>query len=89
MANTSPPWAQYRVIEALRLITLDKYSGVCPIGVGETMLHFLAKYVLAVSGKEEKLACSADQVCMGTEGDIEVAIHASKALVDQHRLEED
>ena len=53
------------------------------------LYRLLAKCILAVAGKESKLACGAEQVCAGTEGGIEGAIHAAKALVDQHRLEED
>ena len=60
LANTSLLWARYRSIMASRLIALDKCPGVCPIGVGKTLRRLLAKCILAVAGKEAKLACGTD-----------------------------
>ena len=35
LTNESPPWAAYRTIMAARLVALDKFSGVRPVGIGE------------------------------------------------------
>ena len=72
----------------VRLIYIDKCLGVGPIGVGETLCRLLAKCVLGVTGKDAKLACRADQVCMGTKVGIEGAIHIAKARVDQYQLKD-
>eukprot|EP00978_Attheya_sp_CCMP212_P005260 scaffold11661_cov30-Attheya_sp.AAC.1 len=35
MSNESPPWAAIRALIVCRLLALNKWPGICPIGVGE------------------------------------------------------
>ena len=39
------------------LIGMDKYTGVRPMGVGETWKRMMAKCVLKVAGQEVKETC--------------------------------
>ena len=89
MANTFPPWAAYRALMAGRLIALNKFPGVRPIGIGKTWRRLGAKCVLKIAGSEAKEACGTDQLCAGLEAAIEGGIHATKEWWDVHRQEED
>ena len=50
MVNDFPSWATIRTLTANRLMDLDKYPGVQPIGIGEILRWLLTKYVLKVDG---------------------------------------
>ena len=82
MANSSPPWADYRALMACCLVALDKRPGVCPVGIGETLSRARAKLVMRAAGDQAKTACGNLQLCAGLEASIEGATHA----VGQHRL---
>ena len=49
-----------------RLITLDKYPGVCPVEVGETLRRLFAKCVLKVTRPKATNACQDDHICAGS-----------------------
>ena len=78
-----PPWATYRALMACRLVALDKRPGVCPVGIGETLLRALAKLVTRAAGDQAKTACVNLQLCAGLEAGIEGATHT----VGQRRVE--
>ena len=59
-----------------RLVALDKYPGVRPVGIGEVWRRLMAKCVLEVAGHEGKAACGAHQLYCGLEAGIEGAVHA-------------
>ena len=61
---------------ALRLVVLDKRSGVCPVGIGETLRQALAKLVMREARYQAKTSCGNLQICAGLEAGIEVATHA-------------
>ena len=49
MPNGHPPWAAYMELMSGRLVGLNKFPGVRPVGVGETWIRMLAKCVLAMT----------------------------------------
>jgi hypothetical protein len=63
-----------------RLLGLNKFPGVRPVGVGEIWRRVCAKTVLLVAGEEAKEACGIDQLCAGLEAGIEGGIHAINEL---------
>ena len=75
MANSSPPWSDYRALMACFLVALDKRPGVCPVGIGETLLRSLAKLVMRAAGDQAKTACGNLQMCAGLEAGIEGSTH--------------
>ena len=73
MANSSPPWEDYRALMACRLVALDKRPGVRPVGIGETLRRALAKLVMRAAGDQAKTACGNLQLCAGLKTGIEGA----------------
>jgi hypothetical protein len=71
-----------------RLVALDKYPGIRPIGIGETWRRLAAKATLLASGKHAKELCGIDQLCAGLEAGIE-GIHAIDELWKQHKEQEE
>ena len=57
MANSSPPWATYLSLMARRLVALDKWPGVRPVVIGETLRRALDKLVMRAAGDQAKTAC--------------------------------
>ena len=43
LANGYPPWAAYRAMTSCRLVALDKYPDVRPIGIGDIMRRLVCK----------------------------------------------
>ena len=68
---------------ACSLVALDKRTGVCPVGIGETLHRALAKLVMREARVQAKTACGNIQLCAGLEAGIEGSTHA----VGQRRLE--
>eukprot|EP00957_Ditylum_brightwellii_P126926 9676151-Ditylum_brightwellii.AAC.1 len=64
IANIRQNWATYQVIMAGRLITLDKFPGVHPVGVRNFLLHKLGKCIIAVCGEDDTEACGIQQLCL-------------------------
>ena len=83
MANSSRPWSAYCALMACRLVTLDKRTGVQPVGIGKTIRRALAKLVIRTAGDQAKKGGGNLQLCADLEASIEVANHA----VGQRRLE--
>ena len=82
MANSSPPWAAYRVLMECRLVALYKRPGVRPIVIWETLRRDLAKHIMRAAGGQAKTSCGNPQLCASLKAGIEGAIHA----VGQRRL---
>ena len=69
---------------ACRLVALDKWPGVRPVGIGETLCRSLAKLFIRVVGGQAKTAFGNLQLFAGLESGIEGATHS----VVQRRLEQ-
>ena len=50
-----------------QLIALDQQTGVRPVGVGETFIPLVAKWVLQVMGQEANTVCGTEQLTEGLE----------------------
>ena len=55
------------------LIALNKYSGVPPIGIGETVHRKIRKAVCLATYTDAALVCGSDQLCAGLKAGIEGA----------------
>jgi hypothetical protein len=64
LSNGFPPWVGYRAFMSGWLCTLDKCTGVHPVGLGETCRYATAKIFLLVACAETKEACRIDQLCL-------------------------
>ena len=62
------------------LITLDKQTGVCPVGVGETSRCIFAKCVIRVMCPKATNACQDDHTCSNLKPVIDGAVHRVKAI---------
>ena len=58
-----------------RLITLDKQTDVCLVGIRENWKHIFAKCVLKFTGYKVTNACLDEQICDGLKAGIDRAIH--------------
>ena len=67
MSNYRPPWATYRTLMSGRLIGLDKFPGVRPVGLGEIWRWILAKCMFVVMEAGAKEACGKEQLYSGLE----------------------
>ena len=67
---SSPLLAAYRAMMACHLVALDNRPGVGPSGIGETLSHAVAKFVMRVAGDQTKTVCGSLQLCVGLEGSI-------------------
>ena len=88
-SNAPTPWVVYSALMAVRLIGLDKHTGVKTVGIGETWRRCFEKFVLVMAVPEAKDACRAEQLCSVPEVGIEGVIHAMRLLCQKHLLEED
>lgn len=65
-----------------RLIPLNKYPGVCPIGVGEVVRRIIGKAVMKIVKHDLQDAVVILQLCAGQDAGCEVAIHAIPQIFD-------
>ena len=72
-----------------RLLGLNKFPGVQPVGVGEVWCRACTKTVLLVAGEEAKELCGINQLCANMEVGIEGEIHVITELWQQMKEEED
>ena len=54
IANYSPLWAAYCSIMAARLVTLDKYPVLIPVGTGELCRRLVSNIILQSIGAQAK-----------------------------------
>ena len=88
LANEWYPGDANNALMLGRLIGLDKYPRVRPVGVGETWRQLMAKCVLKVTGQGGNEVCGTDElfggICAGFEG----GIHTMR-LVWHHNVQKD
>ena len=68
--------ASLQAYVACRLIPLDKWPGVRPIGIGEVVRRIIGRAILTVTSKTIEQAAGSLQLCAGQDCGIEGAIHA-------------
>ena len=59
-----------------RLVDLDKQTGVCSVGIGETLRRALTKLVLGLVEDQVKVSCSNLHIFAGLEAVIKGVKHA-------------
>ena len=72
---------------ACRLIPLDKYPGVRPIGIGEVHRRIITKAILILLKQDILDAAGTIQVCAGQESGCEAAIHAMRQIFADEETE--
>jgi hypothetical protein len=80
LVNDTPLWVAYQALMSGRLLGLNKFPGVRPVGVGEVQCHACAKTVLFAAREEAKESCGIDQLCANLEAGIEGGIHVINEL---------
>ena len=68
-----------------RLFALDKFPGVRPVGIGETLRRIIGKIVCTVTRLDLAMQCGTDQLCAGIKCGIEGAVHAMCSLFSEHQ----
>ena len=63
-----------------RLIEIDKQTGICLVGVGETWRHLFAQCVLKITGTKATNAYQYNQICANLEAGIDGDIHDVQAI---------
>ena len=53
------------VLLAIKLVALNKYTGVRQVGISNIWRQEFVKYVMVVCKKEATESCGADQLCGG------------------------
>ena len=76
--DSPPPWISPCLL-ASRLIVLDKYPGLRPIGIGKTHRRIIAKAVLLITRSDIQDATSPRQLCAGKITNIEEATKGMRA----------
>ena len=64
---------------ASRLIALDKYPGIRPIGIGDTARRIITKAVLVIARGDIQDAAGSVQLCAGQASGCEAAIHSVRS----------
>jgi uncharacterized protein YsxB (DUF464 family) len=62
---------------------MDKFLGVCPIGIGDVWRRLVAKCVLTGAGHSANTSCGSDQLCAGLRAGIDGAIHGVSTLYNE------
>ena len=60
---------------AARMVALEKFPGVIPVGIGEVCRCLLTKLILQAGGAQSKEACVSVNLCLGLEAGIYGMIH--------------
>ena len=89
MANGTPPWAAIRALMIGRLLGMNKFPGVRPLGCGEAWRRLLAKVFLAVTITEVELECGIEQLCGRLRAGIEGGVHDMRTMWDLMKSEEE
>ena len=63
-----------------RLVPLEKYPGVRPVGIGEVVRRIVGKAVMKVVKRDLQEAIGSVQLCAGQEAGCEAAVHAMENL---------
>jgi hypothetical protein len=83
LSNGNPPFAAFRAALENRLIAMDKFPGVRPIGIGDVLRRLVAKCVLTGAGHSATTSCGSDQLCAGLRAGTDGAIHGVSALYNE------
>ena len=70
---------------ACRLIALDKYPGLHPIDIEETVRRIIGKAIAITITEDIQEACGALQVCAGRISGCETAVHAMRQVYDSQQ----
>ena len=79
--------ASLESLVACRLIPLNKYPGLRPVGVGEVLRSISGKVVMMISKQDVMKATGSLQVFVGKEASNETAIHAVHEIFKDHTIE--
>ena len=69
-------------------MVLNRFPGVRPIGIGETMCRIIKKAVCLVTHPDDALVWYSDQLCVGLQAGIEETIHSMNDLFSTHHDKE-
>ena len=72
---------------ACRLIPLDKYPGVRPIGIGEVVRRIIGKAIMKTTKCFLRNAVGCIQLCAGHDAGCEAAVHAMAQIFDDNETE--
>ena len=87
LANSIVPWDDIRALISNRLIALDKFPGVRPIGIGESLCHIIGKAICSATRLDLAVICGTDQLCGGMKCGNEGAVHVvADPFEDNHSL---
>ena len=68
------------------LLALDKNPGVCPIRIGDTARHIIAKAILNIT-RQDAQKPAGSQLCAGQISGIEAAVHAVRSFFQREETE--
>jgi hypothetical protein len=83
LSNDNPPFAAFRAALANRLIAMNKFPGVRPVGIGDIWRRLIAKCVLTGAGHSATTTCGSDQLCAGLRAGTDGAIHGVSTLYNE------
>ena len=85
MTNSIAPLDDIRALLANRLIALEEYPGIRPIGVGESVRRVIGKAVCMATRMDIEESSGVRQLCAGIKAGIEGAVHAVNELFDERK----
>ena len=88
LANQNPPWDAYKAFMFGHLISLEKLTGVCPVGAGEIWCPLFAKCVLNVTGSRATHACRDDHICAWLKTGIDMVLHGVQYICEANSTKE-
>ena len=80
LANNIVEWDDIRAMKANKLIALDKFPGVRPIGIGDVAARQCAKAMIYITGGDVQSECLADQIYSGLKSGREGCIQSLRKL---------
>ena len=81
MTNSFPPWAVHCSQMTCCLVAPDKRPGVRPVGIEETPLWALAKFLMRAAWDQAKTVYGNLQLCAGLEPGIEGSTHSVRQKI--------
>ena len=85
MCNQILPCSKVRALNSGRLVALDKYPGVRPIGIGDCLRRIICRGVAEFTKIDLEETCSTDQLACGLKAGVEGAIHALSDVFDDNK----
>ena len=87
LCTTSHNTISLEPLMACRLIPLDKFPGLRPIGIGEVLRRIIGKSVAKVLKNDIKSSIGCLQVCAGQDAGCEAAVHAVRRMFEEDETE--